>query len=926
MLEMKYPFMLILLIPILFSMYFFYKKHIGTNRSGKFVLVIFRGIIFILLVFALTIPGIRIPDKNVDVVFLIDRSNSVTGSEEETLSIVNEMIEKKGLEDRYAVLSFGNSPQLESPLRQRKEPFTFYSFDEKGDTNIEDGLYLASSLLKNGGRIVLITDGLETKGNAINAGQLLKDRGIEVDYMLVEGNEKEEMALSLFSLSESLYEGEQAVITVHVQSNTDGFAYLTIFKNGKKIIHEPVQVKRGENRFSFHDIVQETGLNVFKAELMTDQDTFIENNTLFAVTNVKGIPKILLVEDQPSPLSGILQQSGLHVDSLLPSMLPDTLRGYLSYESILFNNISATYVPEHRMNFIEQAVKEFGKGFVMLGGENSFGLGGYFQTPIERLLPVNMEITGKKQLPSLGLVIVLDRSSSMRGEKIMIAKEAAARSVELLREKDYFGFIVFDYKPHVIIETSPIENRDKTIEKIRSISSGGGTQFYDSLKLAVEQLETLDLQRKHIILLTDGEASIDGDYFSLIDRAKKSHITLSTVAIGTEANRLLLEKLAKEGEGRFYDVQNESVIPSILSRETSMMTRTYIVDDPFVPRVFPMDGWDRLFTETVPKMNAYIATTPKDLASIPIISDKDDPIISEWTYGLGRTVAFTSDVTGKWSGEFASWKDWSKFLNYIVSRSLPQYETTPFSFTIEKEGGEKFGRLKTGDRRLFQMEVSIVSDQGEKMDENVKLIGPNEYELDLPEESGLYYLQVKQTFEDGEVRTYQTGFSIPYSEEYLLLGTNEDLLQEIAKETGGSQISEETNVFRPLKKPLVNRTELSHSILLTVFFLLFFEFFYRRFGFSFLIDKIKERRNKEINVNRSHGKSIGTILEKTKERKQTEPSISKTPKGKNVEKIQDKSIEKGESLKSRGDNYTNDQQSREEKINRLIEAKKRKRL
>lgn len=175
--------------------------------------------------------------------------------------------------------------------------------------------------------------------------------------------------------------------------------------------------------------------------------------------------------------------------------------------------------------------------------------------------------------------------------------------------------------------------------------------------MAYDELMPLKLQRKHIILLTDGQSS-NADYETLIEEGKKENITISTVALGQDADIRLLESLAEYGSGRFYNVTDSTVIPSILSRETVMASRTYIEDNPFYPVIQPYPDWLKHFKNGVPQMNAYIAVTPKQTAQVSVVSEKEDPILAEWQYGLGKTIAYTSDTSGKWAGDWARWNEY----------------------------------------------------------------------------------------------------------------------------------------------------------------------------------------------------------------------------------------------------------------------------
>lgn len=222
-----------------------------------------------------------------------------------------------------------------------------------------------------------------------------------------------------------------------------------------------------------------------------------------------------------------------------------------------------------------------------------------------------MEVKKKEKIPSPDLVIVLDRSSSMQGQMLKMATEAAIRTVKLLREDDTFGLIAFDSSPREVVPLAPLGDKTATIETIRSLNTGGGTEISSSLQHAYNALFGQDFARKHIVLLTDGQAPVGSDFYSVFEKGLEENITLTTVAIGQDADRQLLEQLAKESGGNFYDVADETTIPAIFTRKTVKLIRTYIVDAPFHPVLQPVQPWTEIFRSGMPRMNAYVATTPK---------------------------------------------------------------------------------------------------------------------------------------------------------------------------------------------------------------------------------------------------------------------------------------------------------------------------
>ncbi|WP_062105273.1 VWA domain-containing protein [Bacillus niameyensis] len=920
-LEFKHPILLLLLLPASLVIYLFVRHAKVFTKTEKTVIAFLRSSSFGLLIISLAVPQILMKTDEYHIVFVADTSASMKGTDEEILSWIEKSVEHKKEKDQFAILALGKDAALEQAFSNNPDIIqTFSTRVDRYDTNFENGLQLAQSLFPSGqnGRIVLFSDGNETAGSILEAANLLKQRGIVLDYVKIQGNIGTDMAITEFAVPSALYEGETVQMKMKITSNYAKEANVRIYLNDKELLQEKVEVKEGTNSYTLTHKAEETGLFIYKAVIAAEDDTFPENNTLSAISNVKGTPKILVVQQEAEVnYLDLLKSTGLVVDSITPKQLPSALSGYLHYDSIIFNNISATDVGENKMALIEQAVKEFGTGFVMAGGDNSYGLGGYFKTPIEELLPVYMEVKGKEEIPSLGLIIVLDRSGSMEGEKLLLAKEAAARSVELLREKDTLGFIAFDDRPWEIIEAAPLQDKEDAIGQIRSVTSGGGTEIFTALQKAYERLTPLELQRKHIILLTDGQSATTEDYQRLIEEGKSANITLSTVALGQDADKRLLSTLAENGSGRFYDVIDDSTIPSILSRETAMITRTYIVDDPFYPVIHNQPNWNSIFENGVPEMNAYIAVTPKDTAQIILSSTKDDPILAEWQYGLGRTVAFTSGLDAQWAGSWTTWEKWPLFLNHLITRTLPTFNDEPFAVHVNIRDSQAIIQLTSSDGDMAPIEVAIVSQTGEAMDASTKMISPGKHEVAIEQVPGEYFLRIKQMTEDGEEKLYKTGFTIPYSDELLDKEANFSLLDEAVALTGGKGLENEKMAFSPLPERSVKHQSIVQWLVFIAFLFLFIEIAIRRFGLN-MIHRLFKRVNMQQPKEQSKGLNVENLQKKVERHTEEKRRKGKVVHNKNNNLKLDP---KRPTLK---ETESDKEKNRQEQMKKLLEAKNKR--
>ncbi|GGA61956.1 VWA domain-containing protein [Ornithinibacillus halotolerans] len=923
------PIFLLLFIPVLAVLYLYWKTITLRSKLEKRTILVVRFFIFSLIIIALCSPYLHFSVQGVTTVFVVDHSESVRNEQNKMYDAIEVAIEGMGENDTYAIITVAEEAQISQSVSTREKSIVSTSVPTKTSfTNLEEGLQVASSLLKTNGRIVLLTDGNENIGNVKDQVNVIKEKGIELDVMPFTTSISQDVALEEFIVPKNLFNGEMTTIQSTISSTVDTTSRIRISKNNEVIVDEEVSVKEGTNVYTFDYVVHSPGIHSFHAEISSEADSLSQNNVGYAISNVQGTPSVLIVEGaegEANNISPILEASGLQVDRINPVTLPTSLSGLLDYETIIFSNVSATDVTLEQMELIESAVRDFGVGFIMTGGNQSYGLGGYFKTPIETVLPVEMDLKGKKELPSLGLIIVLDRSGSMAGYKMDLAKEAAARSVELLREKDTLGFIAFDDQPWQIIETAPLSDKEEAANNIRSVTEGGGTNIFPALQLAYEQLKPLDLKRKHIILLTDGQSATNNDYLSMIEEGLESNITLSTVAIGNDADRLLLEELATEGTGRYYDVQDASTIPSILSRETILTTRTYIEDNPFYPTYVESTEWSRIFNNGVPQMNVYVATDPKSRAEEILISDKGDPVLVRWQYGLGNTIAWTSDVRGEWAGDWPLWEKWVELWNEMLTWSLPTYQQEMFNIQQRINGKEITLQVTSENIDILPLEARIVDEKGKEIEAQIRPTAPGEHEVTFQADTGIYFLQLSKIEDDQITSTYQTGIVVPYSKEFELTVQNDSLLKEITYLSGGIIVENPEDVFRELEYYPTERQPIFSEILLIAFLLFFIEIYIRRFGLVSLAEKVKRKLNQTSNKENERKQEVEQTFSRLKKATSKEKGkFINTEPAPMVKQVKQEKEHKIERKKEQQVDQHNNKENVEDRMKRLLEAKNRK--
>jgi Ca-activated chloride channel family protein len=377
---------------------------------------------------------------------------------------------------------------------------------------------------------------------------------------------------------------------------------------------------------------------------------------------------------------------------------------------------------------------------------------------------------------------------SGRLSKIDLAKEAAMSVVDMLTDRDQIGVIAFDAEADEIVKLGKIQSRKHITDSIARMKARGGTNMYPALKIAYDRLKSADTQLKHVILLSDGRSLQMNESYNLVKRMVQDSITVSTVVISDEADKKAMQDMANIGSGRYYETNDAGNLPKLFIKETFMASKL-IMEGNFHPIVSSnseiLKGIDYL-----PSLRGYIATSAKDGSSVILKSENGDPILSSWQYGLGRSLAFTSDTQPKWAVEWLQWNDFSKFWSQAVGWCLP-VPSKEFEVSASIIGGK--GSLtvdavsSSGQLRNF-LEFQANAVRPDMTSEAIKLnqSGSGRYEAEFDaEEMGTYLINVTEMNNGKPVSSQNTGVAVSYSPEYSDLESNAGLLKNLAEVTEG---------------------------------------------------------------------------------------------------------------------------------------------
>ena len=599
------------------------------------------------------------------VVLAVDESRSVTP---EVAKIVRPYVDAasgQGRGDRVVYLPFAAKPgtvatELAAPRS-----------DTPPGTDIAAALAAARAAMpaEYVPRIVLFSDGNATAGDALAAAGAA---GVPISTVPLPGPEHE-VYVAAVTAPAQVRAWEPFEVDVVSQSTHDDSCTVELRCGSKSLGRQQIRIHSGENHVRLPVTAAADGpAMTLTARMSGCQDTIPENNEGGCVVAVGQKPRMLLVESRPEAaarLAAALRREHVEVTVGSPREMPDRAADLDPYDLVVLSNVPAEALPAERMESICRYV-DGGGGLIAVGGDQSFTPGGYRGTPLEDILPVRSEARKDKPRPTLAMVLVLDCSGSMEGKSITLAKQASRRAIGMLGPRDQVGILAFEDKNWWVSPLHVCDDKEQVLRRLDTIVAGGETDMYPALDKAYLALRESSADLKHMIVLTDGVSS-PGDFYGLVKKIAAAGITVSTVAIGEEADGPLLRDIAEQAKGHFYFCDDVARVPRIFVLETSIAGKMGVTEEPFFPRVVHAVPWlAGLDFPHAPTLLGYVETQPKPAGQLVLAAKNGDPLLVLGHYGRGTSVAFTSDIESRWAAAWLRWAGFDRFWARLAREAM----------------------------------------------------------------------------------------------------------------------------------------------------------------------------------------------------------------------------------------------------------------
>jgi len=768
---------------------------------------------------AATRPELGRPLDRMTLVLAIDRSRSldlVPGGEARTLAELR--LAERGMraDDRIGTVVFGAEAATEDPPRPKSDLAPPQRVEVGRDgTDIEAAIRRALAELPadTAGRVILLTDGVPTRGDAVAAAAAAVAADVPIDVVLLEQKAFKDLRVVSVRTPSRADEGEALDLRVVTSSAVATDVEVRVKRDGELVQTGRAHVGAGEDVLRVHETASAPGLHRYDVEVTAKDpsaDGSSEDNAGSAFVRVRGQALALVLEGDPgrgAPLAAALRASGFDVLERSTTGVPSDVGGLAGYDLVVLSDIPASDLATSQIDAIASYTKDLGGGLLLMGGDRSFGPGGYARTPIEDVSPVAFDLRQEKRRASLAEVIAIDYSGSMAmtvgGQtKLALANEAAARSASLLGPGDRLGVEHVDDHVAWTVPLGPVTDAASIEKRIRAVDVGGGGIYTDiALRDAYAALAKESVNLKHVLLFADGD---DAEQIvgcrALVKTASSKGITTSVISLGRGSDTTELEVLSKIGGGRFYLIDDATKLPAVFTQETILASRGAIHEEPFrVTPGGPSPGTRGIDFGQAPALEGYVTTVPKPRATIALGGPEGDPLLASWAIGLGHAAAFASDYKDRWGKGWLAWGGAAKMFGQVARDTARKADDPKVRLESDASGGELHVRADVvgddGRAQTFRrLTVHVAGPDGFARDVALEPVGAGRYAAEVPlSRPGTYVSTAKDEISGDAVGT--TGAALHAGEELRPTGSDRALLARIAAMTGGRMRDTLAGVF-----------------------------------------------------------------------------------------------------------------------------------
>ncbi len=826
MLRFEHPGYLALLAVLPLIVVLSFRSLAGLGPVRRWLAISIRCVVITLMIFALAGAQRAKTTNKLATVFLLDRSASMPQvMQQAAFDFIK--IATTGLrpDDQVGVLAFDGVSTVEQlpmgalGIERITDPVTPERTDLAGAARLALALFPSDAAK----RVVLLSDGNENAGAVLAEAERFKAAGIPIDIVPIDYERTNEVLIERLKTPQFADLDQEINLQVVLRATQPATGRVLIY-HGEELIDLdadspeagfPVALKGGPERIVIPLPLKTLGAHRFTAKFVPDRvqaDAVPANNEGRSFTIVSGPGRVLIVAssrdlESPTPdalyIRRALESEKIAVDvqaAGAPQL--DQVR-LLEYSLVILSNVSAGDFTDAEKQGLAIYVRDLGGGLVMVGGDESFGAGGWMGSPVEEIMPVSFDVKNKKQIPKGALCLVMHACEIPQGN--YWGERVAIESVKTLSSRDLVGVVAWQWmgmdQDHWVVKLQEVGDKAAIIARIKQMTMGDMPAFDPPMRTAVNALAAReDAAAKHMIIVSDFDpADPDED---VIKKMKDNGITCSTVAIGYGGHMIdefKARRIAERTGGKFYKTDDFSKLPQIFIKESRIVRRALINEAPFSPRLVNaispvVAGLGGL---ALPQLGGMVLTTPKPLADVPIIkkSDEgDDPVLAHWQVGLGKTVAFTSGMWTRWGEEWTEWPRFAKVWAQIARWAGRESETPAFDVTTTVQGGRARVQVDAVDKNaravdFLEIAGTLVDAGNESRPLRLIQTGPGRYEAEYDaRNAGNYIVNLAYRSRAGGESlqgSLRTGVSVAYSAEYAELLPNHALLEQVRALSGG---------------------------------------------------------------------------------------------------------------------------------------------